>query len=374
MPNDLLTATQPGEGALDVKPTYGLPAGTPLMNIRGRVDASGETVYRDVTPQRSGFQAQPGSQPSAQDLIDSAIQGRREHEARRQYLINQLPNANRRTAAAITAQLHSIDSDERALEREANERRISAHESASEMEKRLKTDRETEIDEQAGALMNSLGQLDAMKRKGQITKDEYDSALIGYGSRYSLGTRHPGAGKMLEHFLTEANKENDLRPHQELSEASKIATKYGIPIQNDPNTGLPSVEHTQNAAMKTDKGRAETLHQLNQEMFNKYGIGTGVSSLFNPIKEHTSDDKGKSINLPYADPKTGKTNQVTVPTKLFNQMKEDFGARYSEATAPVQATPTTPAKPSADQYISGKQYRDSQGNTATYLGNGKWQQ
>src|SRR5437764_1309357 len=111
-------------------------------------------LQESILPTPGGFRAQP-SQPSAQNLIDSAIAGRQARESERQRLINELPYANRRTATAIHAQLHALDADEHALQWEAGQRRIMAHESAEEMSKRLKTDRETEIDEQAGLLMES---------------------------------------------------------------------------------------------------------------------------------------------------------------------------------------------------------------------------
>lgn len=51
--------------------------------------------------------------------------------------------------------------------------------------------------------------------------------------------------------------------------------------------------------------------------------------------------------------------------------------KLPETTAPVplQAaqTPVPTATPSADKFVVGQKYKDAQGNTATYVGNGQWQ-
>src|SRR2546421_3459291 len=103
----LQTATLPGQGALDESTQYGVPTGTPLMNIRGEVNpGTGQTEYRDVT---GGAWSTQRPQESSDDLISRAIQSRQKFEVQRQSLINQLPYANKRTQTAIAAELHGID-------------------------------------------------------------------------------------------------------------------------------------------------------------------------------------------------------------------------------------------------------------------------
>ncbi len=68
---------------------------------------------------------------------------------------------------------------------------------------------------------------------------------------------------------------------------------------------------------------------LNREMAQKYGVPTGVSSLFNPVTPHTSDDENQTINLPFVDAKAeGGVGKLKVTYPLFNQMKADFNDRY----------------------------------------------
>jgi hypothetical protein len=64
----------------------------------------------------------------------------------------------------------------------------------------------------------------------------------------------------------------------------------------------------------------------------------------------------KTIEDPTVDVATKKAAFDGLYTKLYSD---------SASPAPAQG---------ADKYIVGKQYKDAQGNMATYLGNGKWQE
>jgi len=302
---NLSTATQPGQGALD-RPTHAESAPNPFNQL----------------------------------------------ESRRQYLLGQLPYANSRGIHQINSELRGINSiyrqqqyEEHQAESqrrfEATQRRLMAHDQAEMASHALKLDRETSIDEQGANLMTGLGQLDALHRSGRIGTEQYDAALLDLGQQNLLGLRHPVAGKMYEHFITESDRRNQFALRRNASEAARLAGRYGVDVQTD-ETGAPSIEATKIAALMSDRGRAEQVHQMNQEMFNKYGVPTGVSSLFNPIEPHTDAEGGK-INLPFLN--KGKVEHLAVPKPLFEQMKSDFNDRYfaivpqqqSQQQAPVQS-------------------------------------
>lgn len=241
---------------------------------------------------------------------------------------------------------------------EANLRRNMAHDQAELASKALRIDRETSIDEQGAALMTGLGQLDALHRNGRIDSDQFDAGLLDLGQQYQLGIRHPVAGKMFDHFITEADKRNAFNVRRLTSETARLASKYGVEPQVNPDTGLPSIEYTRQAALQTDKGKQEFITGLNKEMLQKYGVPTGVSSLFNPIAPHESPDNGKTIDLPYTD-RTGKVQKLNVPAPLFNQMKSDFNDRYfSVIGSPNQAAQPKSAglEVGATRNVGGKNY------------------
>ncbi len=249
--------------------------------------------------------------------------------------------------------------DQHQADFEANQRRIMAHTGALELDRQLKMDRDTEIDEQGHGLLQSMMQLHAALGRGDITKDQYDQGLLDAGQQYPLGTRHPEAARHYEFAINEADKQNAFDARREFSQAAKLGAKYGIGVQADPDTGLPSVAHTQAAAMQTPKGKLEQLGQMNLEMSRKYGVTTGVSSLFNPIQPHTSDDNGQTINLPFTDQKTGTIGKLPVPAPLFNQMKSDFNDRYfaliPPSAQPAGAAPTASQAAPADIPTVGSQ-------------------
>jgi hypothetical protein len=232
---------------------------------------------------------------------------------------------------------------------EASQRRMMAHDAASQAYHQLSTDRETEIDEQGHGLLQSMLHLDGALRRGEISKDQYDEGLLQAGEQFPMGTRHPEAARHYEFAITEADKQNAFALRREATQAAKLGMKYGINAQVDPDTGLPSVAATQAAALQTPKGKLEALGMMNREMAAKYGVTTGVGSLFNPVAPHTSDDEGKTINLPYLDQKTGTVGKLPVPMPLFDQMKTDFNDRYfalnpqAQAAGAAQPTSQTPA-------------------------------
>lgn len=303
-----------------------------------------EPVAAAVTQSRlTGIPGDFRPQPS--DLVDMAIQGRQQFEQRRQDLLNQLPYAHRRQASAIHGELQAMEFDERERQAQARERRIMAHQNLQQNLQMAKVDRETDIDEHGAALVQALPHLRSMLRNGQISKEEYDAGVLDVIGKYgTLGMHHPGAAQLVNHYLEEADKQNAFTQRRSISESTKIAAKYGIEPQMDPETGEPSIELTRQAAFQTDKGRGEVLKGLNEEMKQKYGLGVGVASLFNPVVPHTDADKGKSINLPYLDPRTGTAGAVKVPKPLFETMKADFQDRYFSVVPQQQQAPTVDAR------------------------------
>ncbi len=131
----------------------------------------------------------------------------------RSYLIRQLAShsrGERQQAAVALADLNRQEAQQRQdyalaqrdaalqqrhIEHEATQRRIIAHQNAAEMDKQLKMDRDTEIDEQGHGLLLSMMQLDAQKRRGEISKDQYDQGILDAATQFPLGLRHPEAKK-----------------------------------------------------------------------------------------------------------------------------------------------------------------------------------
>ncbi len=286
----------------------------------------------------------------------------------RSWLMANLVSGNHRMRQAAEQALHQLNIDEANQQRndvlgqrqdaidqhqanfEANQRRIMAHTGSLELDRQLKMDRDTEIDEQGHGLLTGMMKLDAGLRRGEITKSQYDDGLLGLGQQYPLGLRHPEAARHYDFAITEADKQNAFNARREYTQAAKIGAKYGIAPQIDPETGIASVAHTQLAALQTPKGRNEALGNLNTEMARKYGITTGVSSLFNPVAPHTSPDEGQTIDLPFVD-HTGQISKLNVPMDRFNQMKADFNDRYFALNPQTQAQPAgavqTGAQPNA---------------------------
>jgi len=302
----------------------------PLSNaVRGR-----GSLYSLSTATQPG----QGALDQPHDLINQAIDSRTSFEQRRRELISHLPYANRRQQRAIEAELHGLDQNERQLNFEANQRRVMAHTDALEADRKWRMDRETEIDEHGAAMIQGLGQLRGALRNGRITEDQYHEGLLDLGERYPYALRHPEAAKRYEFDIGEADKMRDFAQRRNIAESVKLASRYGVQPQINETTGLPDLESTRAAVMKSPKFVQEQIHGMNVEMAQKYGVGTGVSSLFNPIEPHTSPDEGKSIELPFRDPKTGTVAKTTVPMPLFNQMKSDFQDRYFSLVPPQQAT------------------------------------
>ncbi len=260
---------------------------------------------------------------------------------------------------------------------EANQRRIMAHTGSLELDRQLKMDRDTEIDEQGHGLLTGMMKLDAGLRRGEITKNQYDDGLLGLGQQYPLGLRHPEAARHYDFAITEADKQNAFNARREYTQAAKIGAKYGIAPQMDPETGIASVAHTQQAALQTPKGRNEALGNLNTEMDRKYGITTGVSSLFNPVAPHTSPDEGQTIDLPFVD-KTGQVQKLNVPMDRFNQMKSDFNDRYFALNPPsaqqagaVQTGAQPNAAPAAIPTIGSQQDYEALPAGSHFISNGQ---
>ncbi len=297
--------------------------------------------------------SQPGQggldRPQYQSQLDPISTLRQQRESIAQQL--QLSNNSRHQQRQLFGALGAINSQERsyqaqaALEQrqrahEASLARQMAHDSSQEYYHQLSTDRDTAIDEHGAAALQGMLQLDGALRRGEISKDQYDNGLLDIGQRYPLMSRHPEAARHFEFAIDQADKTNAYNARRELTQAAKLGAKYGIEPQVDPETGRPSIELTQQAALFTPKGKNEALGQMNREMAQKYGVPTGVSSLFNPITPHTSDDENQTINLPFTDPKAeGGIGKLKVPTPLFNQMKSDFNDRYFALNPQTQAQP-----------------------------------
>ncbi len=274
--------------------------------------------------------------------------------------------------------------DQNAVHFEANQIRMKAHDDATQAYHQLSTDRDTEIDQQGHGLMQTMLGLDGALRRGEISKDQYDEGLMQAGQQFPLGIRHPEAARHYEFAITEADKQNAFNARRELTQVAKIGAKYGIDPQFDPETGRPSIELTQQAALQTPKGKNEALGMMNKEMAQKYGVTTGVGSLFNPIAPHVgTDETGAQVEnpthvaLPFQDQKTGAIGKLPVPVPLFNQMKSDFQDRYfalnpPSTGQPAGAAPTTiQAAPAAMPEISSA--ADYQGLPAgsTFIHGGK---
>ncbi len=268
---------------------------------------------------------------------------------------------------------------------EANQRRLMAHTGAQELDRQLKIDRDTEIDEQGHGLLQSMMKLHGALRRGEISKDQYDDGLLEAGQMFPLGTRHPEAARHYEFAITEADKQNAFNLRRELTQVAKLGAKYGIEPQFDPETGKPSISLTQQAALQTPKGKNEALGQLNTEMQHKYGITTGVGSLFNPVAPHVgTDETGAQVEnpthvaLPFVDQKTGTVGKLPVPTQLFDQMKADFQDRYFALNPPTQAgaaqagaqSAAAPAAPQIPAIGSQADY-DALPAGSTFLSGGK---
>ncbi len=252
-----------------------------------------------------------------------------------------------------------------------------AHPGSLELDRQLKMDRDTEIDEQGHGLLTGMMKLDAGLRRGEITKSQYDDGLLGLGQQYPLGLRHPEAARHYDFAITEADKQNAFNARREYTQAAKIGAKYGIAPQMDPETGIASVAHTQLAALQTPKGRNEALGNLNTEMARKYGITTGVSSLFNPVAPHTSPDEGQTIDLPFVD-HTGQVQKLNVPIDRFNQMKSDFNDRYFALNPPstqqagaAQTGAQPNAAPAAIPTIGSQQDYESLPAGSHFISNGQ---
>jgi hypothetical protein len=295
-----------------------------------------------------------------------------------------LADLDRQEALAQRDQLLQQRQDEqfqRQLNFEANQRRIMAHTGSLELDRQLKIDRDTEIDEQGHGLLQAMMRLDAAKRRGEINKDQYDQGLLQAGEQFPLGTRHPEAARHYNFAVQEADRQNDFNARKQFAEAARVGAKHGIGVQPDPETGLPSVEHTQLAALQTPKGKNEALGQLNTEMAHKYGITTGVGSLFNPVSPHVGTDAAGNqvenpthVAIPFVDQKTGTVGKIPVPTPLFDQMKTDFQDRYFSlnppSAQPAGAVPTT-AAPATIPTIGSQADYEALPAGATFLSGGK---
>lgn len=299
----------------------------------------GIAIIRSGQP--TEYRQAPSGVGGGGDLVDQAIQARQNYEARRNNLIQQLPYADRGHSRAIAAELHAMDFDQRERDMQAREGRIIAHQRAMQADHELKTDRDRLIDEHGAAWMQTMGSLENKLNRGAITEDQYHDALLESQARFGrYGSRHPEAWKHYNFLIEQETKQGEFQARRALVDAGKIAGKYGVDVQTDPETGLPSIPLTRAAAMQTPLGKQEALKSMDVEMFHKYGLHTGVSSLFNPVAPHTSPDNNKTIDIPFADPKTGTVAKVNVPMPLFNQMKSDFQDRYFAVTPQQAAAPT----------------------------------
>ncbi len=159
----------------------------------------------------------------------------------RSYLIANLAHRNRAVREQAAMALHNLDRQEALQQRdqalqqhqmaqEATQRRITAHQNAMEMDKQLKIDRDTEIDEQGHGAMLSMMQLEAAKRRGDITKAQFDDGLLNVAAQFPLASRHPEANKHLEFLSHEADKQNTFLARLKAREDAKTAaTKVSGP-------------------------------------------------------------------------------------------------------------------------------------------------
>jgi hypothetical protein len=90
-----------------------------------------------------------------------------------------------------------------------------------------------------------------------------------------------------------------------------------------------------------------------------------------PIARGKLDDQGNFTNQ-YTGAETGPYVKLQVPNQK-NQIVVPWDA-YQGKVGTAQPQQNTQPAQQQDQFVKGKQYKDAQGNTATYLGNGQWSQ
>ncbi len=86
-------------------------------------------------------------------------------------------------------------------------------------------------------------------------------------------------------------------------------------------------------------------------------------------QEMTTEEKPFTVREFQSQPELMKQYKLS-----YTAYRKDFERLKSEAaTLPANAAkPAAAAASAADKYVVGKTYKDGKGNTATYLGNGKW--
>jgi len=285
----------------------------------------------------------------------------------RSYLISSLANPNRAVRKQAEAALADLDRQQALQQRDqylqqqdahfqAQQRRIEAHQNALEMDRQLKIDRDTEIDEQGHGLLLSMMQLDAAKRRGQITKDQYDQGILDAAAQFPMGLRHPEAKRHLEFVTKEADRQNEFNNRRQLSEATKLSAKFGVPVQTDPATGLPSLQHTYDLAAQTPRGQVElsTTRPAPEKIIQRYAHVVGAME--QRAAEQQADIKrqeglnvaARKENVPYNPTYDVTSASISGGLKGYRTEKERLEAAYpqlnpnnSPSAQPAGAVPTT---------------------------------
>lgn len=202
--------------------------------------------------------------------------------------------------------------------------------------------------------------------------DTYNSELATIRGKYPAAfvpSKNGAEGSMLDFVkhLDSQNEEYSRSKHQiaqdAVIDARQKSTQDAIAQrEKDKDSGkIPEAVQLKLAEWQGQLGD-ETLDSINskiEENRNKYDSNKSSGDPANAelINEHNSllDKKGIATSI----------------DTLRKAYPNPSDAPQSTAAA-NQAISGQPA-PDADKYITGKQYRDKDGNTATYQGNGKWQ-
>ncbi len=216
----------------------------------------------------------------------------------RSYLISQMANRSRAVRQQAAAALDNLDRQQALQQRdqalqqhqmaqEATQRRITAHQNAMEMDKQLKIDRDTEIDEQGHGAMLSMMQLEAAKRRGDITKAQFDDGLLNVAAQFPLASRHPEASKHLEFLSHEADKQNTFLDRLKAREDAKSTARMSGPV--------PEKIAQRYAKLQGDIVNYEGLRKADYARQAKANAGT-ENVPYNP----TFDDAAAKISAPLA--------------------------------------------------------------------------
>lgn len=306
----LVTATRPGEGALDI-----VPHGTPLMSVRGVQDIStGQTQFVPLQQNRDTFN----------DLAGRAIEQRQAFiNNRKQQILNQLPYVDKRQGSALTVELRSLERDEGFAQRD---RHWAAMENAKNLEQQFKFDKERSTADQFSNIAKSFQEIadndpDRETKIWQILADNPRGATTS-GGRAIIGTmfgKQPPAVEQVEAAIEE------FRNSGMALTGGTVSNKGRANLRFQPEERLAATTHA-GAAKKLSGSTGLTPSQF---------AGVDITQAFATDAESTKDakevkyrnDDGK--NVVFTDP-DGETH--IVPRQQFNAWKTAFKPSKAKVT------------------------------------------